>query len=66
MPDNFTAEEVRSLRRALIRGEAPRCPRCDGALDSTPVPPRRDVAYVRDRALLQCSAYRLKGVVDMR
>lgn len=64
MADNFTAEEARFLRLALSRGEEPRCPRCGGPLDPTPLPPRRDVAYVRNRLLLQCSACKLKGVVD--
>jgi hypothetical protein len=66
MRDNFTADEERSLRETLIRGETPSCPRCRGALELTPILPGKEVAYVRDRVLIQCGACRLKGVVDRR
>jgi len=62
--DNFTVEEERALRRGLTRGEKPACPRCGGALDLTHISPRRAVAYVRERVLIQCSACKLKVVVD--
>jgi hypothetical protein len=64
--DNFTADEERSLREALIRGETPSCPRCRGALELTTILPAREVAYVRDRVLIQCGFCGLKGVVDRR
>jgi len=66
MRETFTAEEEESLRDAVVRGESPRCPRCGGLLDRTPIPPRPDVAYVRDRVLLQCVSCGLKTVVDRR
>ena len=64
MQDNFSAEEERQLWEQLAEGGQPSCPRCNGALEITPVGPRPDVAYVRNRLLLQCSACRLKGVLD--
>lgn len=64
MNDNFTAREEQALRAALARGETVRCPRCGIPLVQTPIPPRREVAYVRDRVLFQCVSCRLKGVVD--
>ncbi|MGW8265451.1 MAG: hypothetical protein ACWGSQ_03735 [Longimicrobiales bacterium] len=66
MADNFTVAEERSLRRAILREGDPPCPRCGGRLDLTRVPPRPEVAYVRDRVLIQCSSCKLKGVVDRR
>ena len=62
--DNFTKEEERALRRELARGDPLSCPRCGGPLDQTRIPPRRAVAYVRYRVLIQCGACRLKGVMD--
>jgi hypothetical protein len=64
--DNFTIEEEQRLREALIRGETPVCPRCRGALELTPILPTPDVAYVRNRVLMQCGTCGLKGVVDRR
>jgi hypothetical protein len=64
MQGNFSAAEERQLWERLAQGSQPSCPRCDGALDLTPVGPRPDVGYVRNRLLIQCSACKLRGVVD--
>lgn len=66
MADNFTVDEERSLLQMFRRKETPSCPRCGGGLDLTHIPPKPEVAYVRDRVLIQCSHCRLKGVVDRR
>ena len=42
--DNFTVEEERCLREAGVGGETPWCPRCLGALELTPIGPKREVA----------------------
>ena len=62
--DTFTVEEERALRRQMVQGRPPQCPRCGGTLDLTLVHPRADVAYVRERVLIQCRACRLKVVLD--
>ena len=64
MQGNFSADERRQLWEKLGQGSQPCCPRCGGALDLTPVGPRPDVAYVRNRLLIQCSDCKLKAVVD--
>lgn len=64
MQGNFSAEEERQLGEQLAQDSQPSCPRCEGVLNLTPVGPRPDVAYVRNRLLIQCSACKLKGVVD--
>ena len=66
MRDNFTVEEVRCLREAFLRGETPSCPRCLRVLQLTPIGPNREVAYVRDRVLVQCGACRLTGAMERR
>lgn len=66
MRENYTAGEEKRLRDAVARGEIPRCPRCGGLLEQAPIPPRRDVAYVRDRVVLQCVSCGRKAVVDRR
>lgn len=53
-PEGFRRAEATRIRDAWRSGEAVVCPRCDIALDPTPVPPRDDVAYVRNRVLLVC------------
>jgi hypothetical protein len=64
MQGSFSAEEERELRGQLAQGDQPSCPRCDGALDLMPARPRSDVAYVRNRVLIQCPRCKVKGVVD--
>lgn len=53
----YTPEERSALARALAADADPgptRCPRCGEALARRAVPPRSDVAYVRDRIWLLC------------
>jgi len=51
---NANRQEEESLRGQLKEGTPPECPRCGAPLQVTPVRPRADVAYVRERALLAC------------
>jgi len=64
MKKGVTAEEETSLKQELAEGKEPRCPRCEEFMRSTPIRPRSDVAYVRDRVLLECRPCALRLVVD--
>ncbi len=66
MHDLFTQDELRALAAALGGGRPLTCPRCATPLDRRPVPPRRDVPYVRDRLWLVCPACHSTGVLDRR
>jgi hypothetical protein len=61
----YTPQERHVLERALARGERA-CPRCAGALELRDVPPRAEVAYVRDRVWLTCGACGASTVIDRR
>ena len=60
----FTASEERDLHRQVAMGSGPHCPRCDDPMSLTPVHSPPEVAYVRDRVILQCSSCQLHCVVD--
>lgn len=66
MPDRYTDTEIHHLEAALAGGSELCCPRCDAPLDRWPVPPRRDVSYVRDRLWLVCPECRRTVVLDRR
>lgn len=65
-PERYTEAEARSLASAFRSGDALICPRCAAALDRRPVPPRRDVSYVRDRLWVTCARCHLSAVLDRR
>lgn len=63
----FNRDEEALIRGAVAREAGPfSCPRCGGGLDIRKVPPRSDVAYVRDRILLVCNGCGRSLVVDHR
>jgi hypothetical protein len=64
--EGISPQEEVGLREDLREGRTPRCPRCDGPLHVTALPPRSDVSYVRDRIHLHCRACRLRFVLDRR
>lgn len=64
MAGSFTPDEVHLLEEALLSGSPTRCPMCDVALDRRPIPPRRDVSYVRDRIWLSCARCHRSVVID--
>ena len=66
MPDSFNADERHALERAFREGQDLDCPRCTVALDRRPVPPRREVSYVRDRLWLVCPSCHRTVVLDRR
>ena len=66
MADMFTLEEEELLSRELARGRVPLCPRCGCHMETTSVPPRPEVGYVRTRAILQCGPCGLRCVVDRK
>ena len=57
-------QEEESLLKQLRERRLPKCPRCGESLGVTSVPPRADVAYVRDRLLLTCHPCGLKVALD--
>lgn len=73
MPLNYDATEMRALVAELRRireagglddEERPACPRCGAAMTLREVPPREEVAYVRDRLWLSCPSCGRNAVVD--
>lgn len=61
----FSRAEEASIRSSVLSGVLSIvCPRCEGRLDVRPVPPRSDVAYVRDRILLVCNGCGRSLVLD--
>ncbi len=63
----FNRAEEALIRRAVGLDAGPlSCPRCGGGLDARKVPPRGDVAYVRDRILLVCNGCGRSLVLDRR
>lgn len=65
-PETFTREQVREIEGRVRAGDHPSCPLCGVPLDRTPVPPREDVSYVRDRVWLVCPSCRRSAVIDRR
>lgn len=63
---NYTPEEEGRIVEALRSGDPPDCPRCGDRLEPRDVPPRPEVAYVRDRLWLACPGCRRGFVVDRR
>lgn len=58
--------EEEALREQLAEGGSPECPRCGTPLRLTPVPPRSDVSYVRNRILLECASCDFRVVLDRK
>jgi hypothetical protein len=58
--------EEEKVKNVLRNGHQPECPRCGTPLQITPVPPRPDVSYVRDRVLLTCGPCDLTVAVDRK
>lgn len=65
-PADFEPDDQRALRLAFREGAPLVCPLCDVALDRRPVPPRRDVSYVRDRLWVNCPSCHRRVVLDRR
>ena len=61
---SFTAAERRTLARALAAGEDLVCPACGGQVNRQSVPRPEEVAYVRRRVWLLCTACKRSGAVD--
>ena len=59
-------EEEQALRKRMVEGGPLTCPRCHGPLQMTSAPPRSDVAYVRNRAILDCSACGFRVALDRK
>lgn len=66
MSDGFGPDEKRELARRLAGEESAECPRCGAPLERRSVPPRPEVAYVRDRIWLVCGGCGASGVLDRR
>lgn len=63
-PERFTSDQARALARDARVGLLPNCPECHVPMDQQDVPPRTDVAYVRDRILLVCPECHRNHVLD--
>jgi transcription elongation factor Elf1 len=66
MHKSANPQEENALREQLKGGRSPECPRCGAPLKITPVPPRSDVSYVRNRVLLVCDSCGLKVALDRK
>lgn len=64
MTPSFSRDDQQQILAAIDRHDALRCPRCDTALIRVEVPPREDVAYVRDRVWLRCESCGRHAVLD--
>ncbi len=64
MTEGANPREEEALRKRVKEGGSPECPRCSTRLRITPVPPRSDVSYVRNRVLLECDSCGLKVALD--
>ena len=64
MAIHATPEEEQELRVRIREREDASCPRCRSLLRQTSVPPRRDVAYVRNRVMLECDGCGMKAILD--
>lgn len=64
MPDDFSPEQAQQIAGAIGAGQPPMCPICFVRLDSTKVPPRGDVSYVRNRVWLVCASCHRGTVLD--
>ena len=64
MRKSIGPKEEEAMRESLERGETPECPRCETLLRITPVPPRSDLSYVRNRAVLTCESCGLRIALD--
>jgi ribosomal protein S27AE len=61
----YTPGERHTLERAAAQGRL-ECPRCGAHLEMRDVPPRSEVAYVRDRVWLLCGPCGASTVLDRR
>jgi hypothetical protein len=64
--DPANPSEEAALRRQLKEGRVPACPRCNATLRTVPIPLRSDVAYVRNRVLLECESCRFRVALDRK
>jgi hypothetical protein len=62
---SYTAEERKALARAVAAGRGLECPACGGVVSRQEVPKPREVAYVRRRVWLLCTACMRTGAVDL-
>jgi hypothetical protein len=65
-PSAFTRDQLTTLAEVVRKGGHPACPACAVPLDEQAVPPRADVAYVRDRVWLVCPSCHRTAVLDRR
>jgi ribosomal protein S27AE len=61
----YTPAERHALERGVALGNLG-CPRCGSPLEMRDVPPRSEVAYVRDRVWLTCGPCGASAVLDRR
>ena len=60
----YTAQQKQDLANSFYEQKTLTCPECDILMDHLNIPPRSDVAYVRDRTLLTCPSCQRTLIVD--
>ena len=60
----YTAQQKHHLANSFYEQKTLTCPECDILMDHLHIPPRSDVAYVRDRTLLTCPSCQRTLIVD--
>ncbi|HXT48348.1 MAG TPA: hypothetical protein VN717_06885 [Gemmatimonadaceae bacterium] len=63
----YTAEEQKRIRAALVSGDAPTCPRCEVALTTRPIGGGSfGLGYARRREWLICPRCRRSAIFDVK
>jgi hypothetical protein len=60
----YTADQRRTIERAIAAGQPLHCPACTATLSAIDVPASRQVSYVRRRVWLICPDCRRSVAVD--
>jgi hypothetical protein len=63
----YSPDEQHVIRDALVRGEPPRCPRCDVAMTHRPIGGGSfGLGYARQREWLMCPRCRRSAMFDVK
>lgn len=66
-PAQFTVDEQNAIRRAVLEGRAPRCPRCSVALSARRIGGGSfGLGYARRREWLICPNCRRSAIFDVK
>ena len=63
----YSLDEQHAIREALVRGESPRCPRCDVTMTARPIGGGSfGLGYARKREWLMCPKCRRSAMFDVK